>query len=167
MKIFPISNSVNSKGLYFTDVSNVIYRPNGHLRSSGIADSLTKISETGIKYVENPSVAQSIKDRFAQAPVIKKLIKDGKDIFVFFRELPKENKNNAGYDHFSFAEINWDAGEEKSVPYKCAPRRVSVCGNSSKSCKQATENMLENLESNKFMNPNENVLDFIKDLFTK
>ena len=134
-------NSYNpsTKGLYFSKVSNVLFNKDAKY----ITQKQVKISEHGIRYIEDTSIPQKIKERFQNNPFIKELAEQF-DTFVFFRELPKGHENNLGWGHFSYAKISW-ADFSKNMAQK-----RTVDGNSAISVNFATDKMFKNLEQKIF-----------------
>ena len=136
MKIQPVNNNVNLKGLYFIKSPNVIYSRNPDVNY--VTNGIVGYSERGYKYIKDLEISREIKDRFHFIPFIMNLLKTG-DAFVFFRELSKDNPNNVTADYFSFAKIFWlntETGKE------CCR---TVYGNSKVSQEEATADMMKHL----------------------
>ena len=108
-----------------------------------ITQEQVKISERGIRYIENTGIPQNIKERFQNNPFIKELAEQF-DTFVFFRELPKGHENNFGWEHFSFAKISWADFSKKMAEQR------NVQGSSPISQELATDKMFKNLEQQNF-----------------
>lgn len=134
-------NPAMKAGLYFTKKSNVIY--NKDLNIKYATDEIVKVSKEGSRYIEDNLIPQSIKDRFAKIPFIKDL-SEKFDTFIYFREIPKEHKNNSGFHNISFAQIGW-ADYSKGMAQK---REVQGCSPISQEI--ATDKMFKNLESCNF-----------------
>ena len=147
MHIQSINNSQNNPsmkaGLYFTKKSNVLFNKNNNVNF--LTDDIVKTSKDGFRYIEDTSISQSVKDRFAEIPFIKSLAEKF-DTFIFFREMPKGSKNNFSIENFSFTKISW-ADETKNH----AQQRI-VNGSSPISQEFATNKMFTNLEHNNFCN---------------
>ena len=128
-------------GLYFTKKSNVLYNKDKKIRY--VTDEVVKVSKEGSRYIEDNLISKSIKDRFANIPFIKEL-SEKFDTFIFFRELPKEHKNNSGFHNLSFAKIGW-ADYSKGM---AETREVQGCSQISQEL--ATERMFKNLKDCNF-----------------
>ena len=132
---------VMKAGLYFTKNTNVIYNKDLDVRF--LTDEIVKVSKEGSRYIEDNSISQRIKDRFARIPFINEL-SEKFDTFVFFRELPKEHKNNSGFHNISLARIAWTDNSKKMS------ERREVRGYSPISQEFATEKMFKNIENGNF-----------------
>lgn len=134
-------NSYNpsSKGLYFSKVSNVLFNK----EAKYITQEQVKVSERGIRYIEDTAIPQKIKERFMKIPFIQE-VSEKFDTFIFFRELAKGHENNLGWGHFSYAKISW-ADFSRNMAQN---RRVD--GSSAISIELATDKMFKNLEQKNF-----------------
>ena len=142
MRIQSINNNVVSKGLYFTKTSNVLFNKDKSINY--LNNDAVKISEQGFRYIEDTSVAENIKEKFANIPFVKNLAEKF-DVFVFFRELPVGHHNNFGNTHFAFSKISWaEIGDKEAAEIRIAK------GNSPVLQEYATEKMFKNIEKENF-----------------
>ena len=125
------------RGLYFTKGSIVLYNQDRNINF--VTKEAVKVSNDDCRYIEDTLIPQSIKDRFANIPFVKKLSKQF-DTFIFFREVQIGDKNNASGEHLAFANIGW-----ADFSKKMAEKR-EVIGHSPKSQEAALEQMFNNLK---------------------
>ena len=140
MKIQPINYSVSSKGLYFTTSKPL--RPLTELGARKTTNNIIKISEQGIKYVEDTGIKPEVKEKFAKINWINKLA-ENKDVFVFFKTIRKRAKDSP-YKYETLVDIRYLGQDGLKTEGRV------VIGASNLSAESATKNIFRQLRKRNY-----------------
>ena len=142
MRIQSIANNSPSmkSGLYFTKTSNVLFNKNPDIKY--MTDEIVKVSKEGSRYIEDTKISQTLKDRFAQIPLVKELAAKF-DTFIHFHEIQKGGKNSQ-FENVSCTQIIWADSKKPSI------EKREFVGRSPLSKESATDKMLQNIEKQRF-----------------